>query len=110
MLELFKADFDLQHMMPTRDILSVYDDVLHVSQQMLDAAQRQDWSSLTMLEAVCDRYIQQIQDSSEYAPLTSVELDRKIELLTKILADDRQIRDLLEPWMGRLSTIMRSSL
>ena len=95
-------------MTPTRDILSVYDDVLHVSQQMLDAAQRQDWSSLTLLEAVCDGYIQQIHDCSEDTPLTSAEVDRKIDLLTKILADDRQIRDLLEPWMGRLSSIMRS--
>ncbi len=94
--------------MPTRDILSVYDDVLHVSQQMLDAAQRQDWTSLTSLEAVCDGYIRQIQESSEDAALTSAEIDRKIDLLTKILADDRQIRDLLEPWMGRLSSIMRS--
>lgn len=94
--------------MPTRDILSVYDDVLLVSQQMLDAAQRQDWPCLTSLEEVCDGYIQQIQGCDKATPLSSAEVDRKIDLLTKILADDRQIRDLLEPWMGRLSSIMRS--
>jgi flagellar protein FliT len=57
---------------------------------------------------VCEEYIKQIQQRDAQHPLTEEEVEKKIDLLMKILADDRQIRELLEPWMGRLSAIMRT--
>jgi flagellar protein FliT len=36
------------------------------------------------------------------APLKGDARARKIELLKQILANDRAIRDVTEPWMGRL--------
>jgi flagellar protein FliT len=94
--------------MTSSDILLVYDEMVQISQQMLDAAHRQDWPSFTTLELVCDEYIKQIHQRDTQHPLTEEELEKKIDLLMKILADDRQIRELLEPWMGRLSAIMRT--
>ncbi len=94
--------------MTTSDILLVYDEMVQISQQMLDAAHRQDWPSFTTLESVCEEHIKQIHQRDDQLPLTAEEVEKKIDLLMKILADDRQIRDLLEPWMGRLSAIMRT--
>jgi flagellar protein FliT len=94
--------------MTTSDILLVYDEMVQISQQMLDAAHRQDWPSFATLEAVCEEHIKQIHQGDAQPPLTSEEVEKKIDLLMKILADDRQIRELLEPWMGRLSAIMRT--
>jgi flagellar protein FliT len=93
--------------MTSSDILLVYDEMVQISQQMLDAAHRQDWPSFTNLELVCDEYIKQIHQRDTKDPLTEEELEKKIDLLMKILADDRQIRELLEPWMGRLSAMMQ---
>jgi flagellar protein FliT len=34
---------------------------------------------------------------------------RKVELIKKVLADDRQIRDLTMPWMAQLSKLIKNN-
>ncbi len=92
--------------MPKRNILSVYDDMLQVSHQMVEAAQRQDWDALNELEAVCATYVKQIQVAKRQTELGSHEIETKVAYLMKILADDRRIRDLSEPWMVELAKMM----
>ncbi|PRY96901.1 protein FliT [Jezberella montanilacus] len=92
--------------MPKRNILSVYDDMLQVSHQMVEAAQRQDWDALNELEAVCATYVKQIQVAKRQTELGSQEIETKVAYLMKILADDRRIRDLSEPWMVELAKMM----
>jgi flagellar protein FliT len=94
--------------MPTSDILTVYEEIMNVSHQMLRAAQSKDWDSLTMLELMCEGYIQQIQTFDRQVKLSESEVDKKMHYLKQILADDKQIRLLLEPWMGTVMTLMRS--
>ena len=93
-------------LMPKRNILSVYDDMLQVSHQMVEAAQRQDWDTLTELESICATYVKQIQLAKRQTDLTSTEVQTKVAYLMKILADDRRVRDLSEPWMVELASMM----
>ncbi len=94
--------------MSTSDILTVYDEIMQVSHQMLRAAQCKDWESLTMLESICAGYILQIQAIDHNVKLSTQEVDLKMQYLRQILADDREIRQLLEPWMETVMTLMRT--
>jgi flagellar protein FliT len=42
----------------------------------------------------------------EQAPLTPEALERKIACLKTILSNDKEIMDLMQPWMLRLTDIM----
>lgn len=41
--------------------------------------------------------------------LTGAERERKVEIIKKILADDREIRNITEPWMNKLSMLINST-
>ncbi len=42
-------------------------------------------------------------------PLTGESRVRKVQIIKKILADDREIRNLTEPWMAQLSRLINST-
>ncbi len=74
---------------------------------MLKAAEGRDWDRLTMLECVCKNYIEQLQVLDRSIKLSAGEIDRKMHCLNQILEYDRQIRQLLEPWMESVMSLMR---
>ena len=96
-------------MMESTEILALYDDVAAITHQMVHAARDRDWQRLTVLESDCTSTVQRIRDNENPAPLTPEMKERKIQLIKKILADDREIRDITEPWMAELATLMKSS-
>ncbi len=42
-------------------------------------------------------------------PLTGVSRARKVAIIKKILADDKEIRNITEPWMNKLSMLINST-
>jgi len=88
------------------DILSLYEAVADISQQMLDAARRKDWKDFNQLELLCKGYVQQIPVHNDKTPLTAEGLQRKVACLKKIFSNDKEIMDLLQPWMARLSDLL----
>lgn len=88
------------------DTISLYEKVAELTAQMLAAARLQDWKKLAELEGACAYYAQKITQQTPREALTGSALERKIATIKQILADDRQIRDLTQPWMARLSAIM----
>ena len=92
--------------MPNSDMLSLYEAVTEISQQMLQAARQKDWDGHGKLEILCQGYIHQIPVHGEQAPLTPEALERKIACLKTILSNDKEIMDLMQPWMLRLTDIM----
>lgn len=72
---------------------------------MLAAARSRDWKRLSELEAACAEYAVMITVQAAENPLTGHELEKKIASIKKILADDKEIRNLVEPWMVRLSAM-----
>lgn len=83
--------------------------VAELTNQMLLAAREQDWDRLTDLESSCAQYIEQLKIMKDALPLSSEAQKRKVASIKRILADDREIRNLVSPWMARLSVMINSS-
>lgn len=95
-------------MMNSEDVLALYESVADITTQMLAAARTGDWEQLAALESRCSRQVEILKAEEPVAPLRAVERERKVKIIRKILDDDRQIRDITEPWMAQLSTMINS--
>ena len=95
--------------MTSNEILSLYESVADNTGKMLAAAKTQNWEELTRLETNSAQYIQILRNTEELKPLSGADLEKKIASIKKILADDREIRNLVEPWMTKLSTMLNST-
>lgn len=96
--------------MDNQDILDLYETVASITDQMLAAARTGDWEKLAALETRCSSQVEIIkQNDTARQPLTPLARERKTRIIKKILEDDRQIRDITEPWMAQLSVLMKST-
>lgn len=95
--------------MNSEEILALYEAVSGITDQMLVAARQGDWDRLIALEEHCARHVQTLKDGEPPIPLTGASRDRKVQIIHKILADDRKIRDLAEPWMAQLAQMINST-
>ncbi|MEN9864720.1 MAG: hypothetical protein RL748_310 [Pseudomonadota bacterium] len=95
--------------MNSDEILSLYEAVSKITDQMLAAARQGDWDRMIALEEHCSRHIETLKDGEPPEPLTGVKRERKVQIIHKILADDREIRDLAEPWMAQLGQMINST-
>ncbi len=96
-------------MMNSEEIISVYEVVSMITDQMLIAAKSQDWEKFSDLESNCAKHIQTLRQEESPIPLPPQSREKKVKLIQKILADDREIRDITEPWMAQLSAMMRNT-
>lgn len=88
--------------MNSSDVVSLYEKVAGLTQLMQDAARGNDWDSLSLLEAQCAQQLQTVQ-SNQLPPLEGNDRLRKVQLLKQIMANDREIRVVTEPWMQQVS-------
>jgi len=95
--------------MNSQEVISLYETVAGITTQMLDAARNGDWDRLVVLETRCSSHVQQLRNGEPPEPLSGMVRQRKVEIIKKILADDREIRNLTEPWMAHLSMLMQST-
>ena len=92
--------------MDYKQVLASYETAAEITGQMLAAARAADWERLSALETLCAKEIRQLRFREPANALSSIERNRKIDVITKILADDREIRIITEPWMARLSALL----
>lgn len=95
--------------MDYQNTIAVYEAVAKLTNQMLQAAQKQDWDQLTNLEHSCAQHVAMLKVVQDVAPLTRDARERKVASIKSILADDREIRNLVSPWMARLNSMINSS-
>ncbi len=99
--------------MEDQNTIVLYESVAAIMKQMLLAARMQDWDKLTELEDECAQQVAQLKAMTNVEvqpqPLPADALKRKIASVKSILADDREIRNLVSPWMGRLNALMHSN-
>src|SRR3569623_110925 len=95
--------------MNNQEVITLYETVADITGRMLAAARTGDWDQLAALECQCSGHVQTLRNSAPQAQLAGEARDRKIELINKILADDREIRSLTDPWMARLVALMNST-
>ena len=95
--------------MNSQEVIALYETVAVITDKMLVAARSGDWDEVAVLESDCASHVQTLKQGEPPAPLTGDIRLRKVQIIKKILADDRAIRDIAEPWMARLSQLMHSS-
>ncbi|HEX5806770.1 MAG TPA: flagellar protein FliT [Macromonas sp.] len=87
-------------------LLTHYQSIEHTSEQMLQAARRQDWAEVGRLEAVCTEQIAHVQEHSKRVKLSPTAQAKKQRIMLAILRHDAQVRSLAEPWMADLSRLL----
>ena len=94
--------------MTSNDVLSMYENITGMTNKMVVAARSSDWDGLDTLENQCASAASMTMSGSVPA-LAGASRLRKIDLLKQILANDREIRAITEPWMTQLSNSMPGS-
>jgi flagellar protein FliT len=94
-------------MMNSQEVVSAYETVAAITDQMLTAARCANWTQLATLEKVCAQHVEAIRNNEREAAQGMIR-ERKVKIIQKILADDREIRSITEPWMERLSIQINS--
>ena len=91
--------------MNTSEVLSMYENIAGLSTQMAAAARMGDWDGVGKLEAHCATAAR--ATATGVPALEGAPRLRKIDLLKQILAKDREIRDLADPWMNTIPGMAR---
>jgi flagellar protein FliT len=94
--------------MNSQEVVSLYETIATITDQMLAAARTANWTQLANLEKVCAQHVDTIKNNEREAAQGAIR-ERKIKIIQKILADDREIRSITEPWMAKLSMQINST-
>jgi flagellar protein FliT len=96
-------------MMNCEEIIDTYESVAQITKNMLDAARQGAWDDLIGLESKVAAHIKHLSAHEAPIKLTPALRNRKLTVIKQILADDKEIRDLTEPWMQKLSGLISSN-
>lgn len=96
-------------MLDHQQTIRIYEQVLALSTQMLEAANQGDWETMNQLQNHCSAQIEVLKNEGGAMSLSGPERDRKIELIQKILANDKAIRDIADPWLKELSNLLQNT-
>lgn len=94
--------------MTSADVISTYEYIARLTSEMVIAARTSNWDALTHLEDEC-AYQSSLIEQSPTPALTGASRVRKFDLLKQILANDRAIREITEPWMAQMDSMMHVS-
>jgi len=90
--------------MTSNDVLSMYENLAGLSGQMKGAAEAGDWNGFDRLNVQAS-----VAAGAAIGGVPALEggmRQRKIDLIKQLMANDRAIRDVTEPWMGQLDRAM----
>ncbi|SHH16417.1 flagellar protein FliT [Massilia sp. CF038] len=88
--------------MTSNEVLAMYENIAVLTGKMANAAQAGDMQSLAAMEVECARH--SAAAAHGVPALEAAPRMRKIDLLKQIMANDRAIRAVTEPW--ELSKVM----
>ncbi len=95
--------------MTSQDVVTVYEEMVVITEQMVQAASASDWDMLVTLERQCAAHLRNLTENEQRVALVGASRTRKVDAIRKMLADDRKIRDLTMPWMAKLSALISNS-
>lgn len=95
--------------MNSTQVIAVYEDIRIITEQMLQAARASDWEQLVVLEKKCKSLVERLIAAEPREPLSGKLQQRKVEIIRQVLADDAKIRNLTEPWMKQLQSILSTA-
>lgn len=83
-------------------VIENYEALSSLTAQMRVAAARGDWDRLAELERQCSQRAEIMQSQDADTPINESTRLRKVALIRKILADDAEIRNYIDPWMAQV--------
>ncbi len=95
--------------MNSQQVVSTYEAMVVLTEQMLAAATAGEWERLALLERQCAAHVRTLKESEAPLALAGESRARKVEAIRKMLDDDRKIRDLTMPWMAKLSALLHNA-
>jgi len=97
-------------MMPTQQrFLDCYEAIAVATRRMLEAARCTDWQAFATRERECNTWMEHVERLGDPdAVLDAAGRRRRFELLREILRDDAALRDLMQPWLGRVDRFLRA--
>lgn len=95
--------------MTGEEVISIYEKVAVITHQMLAAAREYNWEQLAELESQCASHVATLKRDESVVPLTGMVREQKVKIIRQILADDREIRNITEPWMEQLAVMIKST-
>lgn len=93
-------------MMTHEQVISTYEAMLTLTEQMLKAAGDAEWDLLEALEKRVSAHARALQANDEKVLLEGPQRLKKVAIIKQMLEDDRKIRDLTMPWMAHLSKLI----
>lgn len=85
-------------------LIDSYERLSGITAQMAQAATDRNWEEFEDLQTRCVEIVQHIKGLKKI-PLKGALLRRKIALIQKIMLNDRNIREVTEPWQQQLETL-----
>lgn len=96
-------------MMNEKMVLDIYAKISATTSQMLAAAQEQDWDLLCDLETNCKEYTEKLKVINVDLSWNQMMQSKKMRYIQEILENDRQIREIVSPWMKKLNGLIMHS-
>ena len=90
------------NVLPEEAVLNCYEAIAQASGKMLAAARASDWDGLIAAEMECANLINQVSALSKKATISEDGNRRRMAIIHRVLADDAQIRTLVEPRLVKL--------
>ncbi|CAG9170880.1 flagellar protein FliT [Cupriavidus pampae] len=90
-------------------IVRSYEELLVLSEQMLEAARAGNWDAMSELQQVYLAEVERLRQLDHGAPFSDNERLRRFQLLERILTFDARIRDLTMPRLAQLGSLLNSS-
>ncbi|UBM08598.1 flagellar protein FliT [Cupriavidus metallidurans] len=97
------------NMPATPSVIQIYEELVLLSEQMLEAARHGNWDAMTEVQRVYVAQVETLRGRDTHPPATLQERMQRQALLAKLLAHDAAIRDLVMPQLQRLGELLGSA-
>ena len=87
----------------------MYENVSEIVTQMVLAAEKSDWVQLARLEEQCSVQVESLNLMDTSVALEKEARENKINIIKKILSNDRKIRDITEPKIAQLGRLINNT-
>ncbi len=90
-------------------VIENYEFLSTLTGQMCAAAAQGEWDHLVKLEGQCSQRVASMKAQDAATPIDESTRLRKVALIRKILADDKDIRNYTEPQLARLQHLIQGT-
>ena len=87
-------------------LMVCYEAMARASRAMLNAARDNDWDTVASLERHCAGVIARLGTEPGADSLDDTQRRRRFEILRTLLAEDAEIRNLAQPWLRQMQSLL----